>query len=236
MRFVFPLFSLACFPLVIAQAQSAAIGVPVLGFAHDPISNRIRPIHGVPGAAILGDAATTSSGFSYAAISPRHDLALAVSADDRQLYLVRLPGDGAFPISGATPAPSRIVFSPTGRAAVVVGEHVQVLTGLPSSPTLVDLAIPPSVIDVGAIAISEDAQQILIASKAGQSDVAWLLGPGIAPFPLPLSGSVAAAAFGPDGHNAVAATLSGDIYLIRNPGATPKFVSSIPAMSRAPAR
>jgi hypothetical protein len=220
MRFFFSLYCLTWIHLasIPARAQNGAVGVPGLGFAQDSRSNQIRPIYGVPGAAVLGDAAGSSTGFSYSAISPRHDLALAVSTADRQVYAVRLQGDGTFAIPGADAAPSQIVFSPLGRAAVLVGDRLQALTGLPASLTLTDLALPSSTEEVGAIAIADDAQLVLLASKAAGSDRVWLLVPGAAPFPLPFSGPVAAAAFRPDSHDVIAASPAGDIYLIRNPG------------------
>jgi hypothetical protein len=221
MRSFWPFYCLACFQLIPAYAQDGAIGIPSLGFAHDQRSSQVRPVYGIPGAAILGEA--VAAGFSSAAISPRNDLALAVSDSDRQLYALRLPGGSVYPIPGVTglrvaATHSQIVFSPAGRTAVIVGERLQVLTGLSTSLTLEELTIPPSITEVGMVAIADDAQQLLLASKTTGADVIWLLIPGAAPFPLPVPGEVAAAAFRPESHDAIAATRSGDIYLIRNPG------------------
>jgi hypothetical protein len=220
MRLFFSLYCLTWihFISVPVHAQSGAVGIPGLGFAHDARSNQIRPIYGVPGASVLGDATGSQTGFSYSAISPNHDLALAVATADRQVYAVQLQGDGAYPIPGAAAAPSQIVFSPAGRAALLLGESLQTVTGLPASLTLTDLAIPSSLDDVGAMAIADDAQLILLSPKAADSDRVWLLVPGAAPFALPFSGPAAAAAFRPDSHDVIAASPTGDLYLIRNPG------------------
>ncbi|MEO8592850.1 MAG: hypothetical protein ABI759_05985 [Candidatus Solibacter sp.] len=207
---------LAAFFVVTAHAQGGAIGIPGLGFAHDASSHLIRSINGIPGAATIGEAADGSR-FSFAEISPGQDLALALSTADRRLYAVRLPAVDEYAIAGATPALSRIVFSPAGRSAVLVGERLQILTGLPASPTVVDLAEPASVLETGMIAITDDAQQLLLSSTDGGTTTLWLVVPGSAPQPLPLSSPMAAAAFRPGGHDAIAVTRSGDIFLIQNP-------------------
>ena len=214
MRCLF-LFSLAALS---SFAQTGSVRFPALGFAPDPRSSQIRPIHGIPGAALLGDPLDTASTFTTSAISPKQDLALAVSAADSHLYLVPLlSGEPARAIANALSSPSQIVFSPAGRAAIIRGDRIQILNELAGSPRVTEVALDP--FDTPpALAVSDDGQAML-ASSGREENPVWLAGPGGSLTQLPLPGSVRAIAFRRDSRDAVAVTRSGDVYLIRNAGA-----------------
>jgi hypothetical protein len=211
MRCLF-LFSLAALSTF---AQTGSVGFPALGFAPDPRSSQIRPIRGIPGAALLGDPLDTST-FTNSAISPKQDLALAVSAADGQLYLVPLSGEPARAVANAMSGPSQIVFSPTGRAAIIRGGRLQILNELAGAPRVTEVALDP--FDTPpALAVSDDGQAMLASSGRDENPV-WLAGPGGSLTQLPLPGSVRAIAFRRDSRDAVAVTRSGDVYLVRNAG------------------
>jgi hypothetical protein len=202
-----------------APAQTADMKVPGLGFAWDGRSQQIRPVRGIPGAAMLGDA-TASTNYASAVISPRQDLALVVSAADGRVQALRLSSGDAHgdiqDIPGLAPAPSRIVFSPSGTAALIFGSKLQLLSGLPDSPTVQDLALPPdagapTALAVSPIAISDDAQFVLFST--------WLLAPGAAPLQLTLPAPVAVAAFRPGSPDAIALSPDGTVYQILNSAA-----------------
>ena len=197
-------------------AQNGALRFPALGFAPDSRSTRIRPIRGIPGAALLGDPLDAASAVTSAAISPQQDLALAVSAADGQVYLVPLSGEPSRAIPDAMATPSHIVFSPSGRAAVIWGDRIQLLTGLAGTPRVSDVPLA-SFASPATLALSDDAQALLAFSAKDDAPV-WLAGPDGNATQLPMPGSVMAAAFRRDSHDAVAVTRSGDIYLIRNAG------------------
>jgi hypothetical protein len=197
-------------------AQTGALRLPALGFAPDSRSNQIRPIRGIPGAALLGDPIGAASAFTTAVISPQQDLALAVSAGDAQLYLVPLSGEAMRAIPDAMPAPSHMVFSPSGRSAVIWKDRIQVLTDLAGAARVADVTIP-SFAAAATVALSDDTQALL--AFAGKEDTpVWLAAPDGNSTQLPLPGSIMAAAFRRDTHDAVAVTRSGDMYLIRNAG------------------
>lgn len=207
------LFSLAA---VCSFAQTGSVRFPALGFAPDARSNQIRPIRGIPGAALLGDPLGTASTFTTSAISPKQDLALAVSAADGQLYLVPTSGEPSRAIADAISGASQIVFSPAGRAAIIRGDRVQILNELTGAPRVTEVMLDP--FDTPpALAVSDDGQALLAASGREESPV-WLAGPGGSLAQLPLPGSVRAIAFRRDSHDAVAVTRSGDVYLVRNAG------------------
>jgi hypothetical protein len=119
-------------------AQQGNLTGPVAGFVFDRPGHALRPIHGVPGASLLGD--PLSFGFDLAAVyvSPRQDSAIVVGAD-QSLHLFRL-GSGVpaeVSLGGIAGAPQHVVFSPSGTAAALfLPGTARVLTGLPESPTL----------------------------------------------------------------------------------------------------
>jgi hypothetical protein len=189
---------------------------PSLGYSYDAGLAALRPIRGIAGAAFLGDA-VQSDPLAAAEISPRQDVALAVSADDFQLRLLQLQANSIQSIPGAMQSPSRIVFSPSGRAAVLVGDKIQILTALTDSPKIQDLPMPTLAAAPLAVAISDDGQSLLLASGTQDTDAVWVLTVSGA-IQLPLPGSVATAAFRRDSNDAVAITRNGDVYVIRNIG------------------
>jgi hypothetical protein len=197
------------------DAQPAAVKLPGIGFVWDGRSSQIRPIHGIPGAAILGDGAGPT-GYASAVISPRHDLALAISGDTGKVQLIRLASGDVQNIPEIDTAPSRLVFSPSGTAALAMGSRLQLLTGLPDSLTVQDVALPPNTGEPTAIAFSDDAQLVLLATRSGDTASIWLLAPGMSPLPVALPSLIAAASFQPGTREAVAVDHDGAIYHILN--------------------
>src|SRR4051794_25604292 len=126
---------LICWCISSLDAQPAAVKIPGLGFVWDGKSNQIRPIHGIPGAAILGEGGA-KTGYASAVISPRHDLALTISGDTGKVQLIRLVSGDVQDVAGIDATPLRLVFSPSGTAAVAMGSKLQLLTGLTDSLTV----------------------------------------------------------------------------------------------------
>ena len=197
------------------DAQPAAVKIPGLGFAWDGRSNQIRPIHGIPGAAILGEGAGQTA-YTSAVISPRHDLALAISAGTSKVRLIHLASGVAQDVPEIDAAPFRLVFSPSGTAALAMGSKLQLLTGLTGSLTVQDLALPPNAGDLTAIALSDDGQLVLLATRSGDTASTWLLAPGMSPLQAALPGPIAAASFQPGAREAFALDPDGAIYQILN--------------------
>jgi hypothetical protein len=208
----------------VAAAEPGDIRMPALGFAFDGRSNQIRPIHGLPGAALLGTAGSQGPAFSAIGISPRHDLALGIAAADRQLFLISLPDGEAKVLSQAMTAPEHIVFSPSGSTAILWGDRIQVLTGLAGSPQFADLRNPLSDSPPFSITISDDARQVILVSGTRDTDPVWQLNGDGSFVQMALPGSVSTVAFRRNTHDAVAVTRSGDVYLIRNAGANSEIL------------
>jgi hypothetical protein len=160
---------------LVAAAQSGSIGGPDLGFVPNDSGNSVWPVLGVPGASVLGARFDLASGISVTAIAPKHDYALAISAEDGQAAVVHL--DVAHPFLSLltdVAVPSKIAsLSPTGNAAALysaAGKKLQVFSGLPKAPALVfefDAAALPGEID--QIAVSDDAQVALVSLESSES-------------------------------------------------------------------
>jgi DNA-binding beta-propeller fold protein YncE len=164
----------------------------------------IRPVRGFPGAAILGDPIDAGFDVALAAISPRQDYALAVSAGDGRVYVLRFPNGqpSVAALDNAMASPTQIVFSPSGTAALLYDQtsgRLQTVVGQVSD-------LPP--IDPGShtLAISDDGSIVLTADAGLQ----WNS------IPLPVNGPFAAVAFRPGSHDFLAVTRAGDVYLASN--------------------
>ena len=153
--------------LLMAQNQST-VNAPVSGYVFDKEAAGLRPVLGLPGASLLGS--PVSLGFSAAAafVAPRLDSAVVVAADNSTHWF--LIQNGAFTetqVDGLSSAGQvySAVFSPAGTAAAIYNSGaLQVVTGLPGSPKLavtLDLSASST---PDAIAISDDAQAILVSA------------------------------------------------------------------------
>jgi DNA-binding beta-propeller fold protein YncE len=221
MRFVYS-FILFLLSLLPASAQGmASIAGPSLGFAYDSSLSAIRPIRGIPGAAILGDPIDSGFTVAAAAISPQQDFALALSADDHQVRLIRFENGrhAAVSINNAMVSPDRMIFSPSGNAAVFYQQssgRLQILTGLPKAPTAQDLGTAAFNGSQAGLAVSDDGTLVLLAPGGQDSDPVWLLGADGSSLQLPLPGSSVAVSFRRDSHDVLALTRAGDLFLARN--------------------
>jgi len=194
---------LAALPALLAS-QTGVVGGPALGYVLDGGSG-IRAIQGIPGASLLGRRVPLGLEMAAAEVSPRQDYVLAVAAADGTVAVVELGAAtlAPRPVPGASPAPDRLILSPTGRAALLVygrAGSAQILTGLPSDIAVapLDLASLPEA--PGALAVSDDGTAVLASTAAGL--FAIVKGEARA---LPSAGAVSALAFTPGAMDALAA-------------------------------
>lgn len=187
---------------------------PTLGYAYDAGSHAIRPVRGIPGALILGKSLRLGFVPTTAAVAPQQNYAIAVSAN-QGLRLIRW--DTGSPIATALDSvissPDRIVFSPSGSAAILfdsVSNRMQVVSGLPNSPMIRDIQTSP----VTTFAIADDATVVRVTSDGAQAITSDLN-----TIPLPLPGDIAALSFNRSNDDLLAVTNSGDLYLATNVGA-----------------
>jgi hypothetical protein len=169
----------------------------MLGYVADGTGG-IRPILGIPGAALAGELQAWGWEASLAEISPGQDYALAVDPEGgvRRIELGG-PSAQARAVDGAMRSPERILMGPGGRAALLVrGTDAQVIVGT-AAPVAIDLSTLPG--EPGVLAVS-DSGAVLAAADGGL----FLLSEG-AMHALPSTGAVTAVAFTPDGRDALGA-------------------------------
>jgi hypothetical protein len=134
-------FSRVCaFICMGAVSQIYAQHAPVSGFVVDARSQAIRPINGLPGASLLGQALDLSLNVQVAAFSASGDVAVVADGNQSgQAILVRsLKSTPAVqPLDGALAGVNVIAVNDAGTAAVVysaASNQLQFLTGLPDNP------------------------------------------------------------------------------------------------------
>jgi hypothetical protein len=166
---------------IICTAQSGvSITGPSIGFISDEEGRTIRPLLGVLGASIPGDALKLPEGIVQGTISPRQDYALAKSAANGQPVVVHLnsPDLAIVPLAGRPADSEWVATSPTGTAAALYGKEshrLQVVSGLPAMPEVV-FEFDTSVLGgmLRSIAVSDDAKLALV-NIGGQVRTLWIL-------------------------------------------------------------
>jgi hypothetical protein len=155
------------------------IGGTTLGFTADLNGSAIRPIPGIPGAAIAGDPLAFDVALRIAVVSPKQDYAIAAGAEDGRVRLINLTGESPVMLSieGVRDNPEAIVLSASGTAAGFYNAEtrtVQLIGGLPVSPML------RQEFDVSAIsghpailAVSDDARMALMKFTGDENVTSW---------------------------------------------------------------
>lgn len=204
-------------------AQSGSVATPIVGYAFDTTASTIRPIQGVPGAALLGDPFDTGFPIAMAAISPRQNFALAVAADGSGLRAVPLGAGvdaGALPET-SLPTPDLIRFSSSGSAALLFQTpgRLQALSGLPAHGTVREIDLSMLSALPTATAVSDDGELVVIAG----SGAVWVVNTKGVFAQLALPGSTAALAFRAGSHDLMAVSMDGEVHLVRRPGTNPEY-------------
>ena len=166
----------SCSALCPALAQDPQrVGGPVVGFVLDKAEG-VRPILGIPGAATLGQPVLPAAGFDSIVLSPQRDYALALTEGEQRLVLLRsLSVSPAAARLDVPPGASRIVLSPAGDAAALYyrdARRVEVLTGLPDSPSVAwSLDLPDLGAGLAALVVSDGGSAILVATAGEPSSI-----------------------------------------------------------------
>ena len=113
-------------------------------------------------------------------------------------------------------SPGRIVLSPSGDAALLFHApgRLQIITGLPGSPSVQDWNLPALETPPAAVAIADGGTMAVLSSGGADADPVWLVTSDGA-VQLPLPGSVAAA-FRANSADLLAVAARGDLYLVRH--------------------
>ncbi len=212
------------------QQPQALIAGPGFGFVYDEAARGLKPLLGNPAAAMIGPPLALGAPLAAAVISPRQDYALAVTASDRGVVLVRLDGNSpqTSSLSLLPASPDRLTLSPGGGAAALyyaAARNIQVITGLPDAPVFssVDAAALPGAPDV--LAVSDDGQALLAGFNGASSGQVYLLA-GAAPQAVFEAGSIAAIAFLNGSHDALVADGVGNAVMrLAGAGAEPAVLA-----------
>jgi hypothetical protein len=164
---------------LVAIAQSASVGGPILGFVGDEHGASIRPVLGILGASVLGDHLALPSGIVRATIAPKNDYALAVQREDGQAVIVNLDigSPTVVPLASAVTNATILKTSPMGTAAALYtadSKRLQIFSGVPGAPSVAfefDASILPG--DIVGIAVSDDAQLAIVSIGKSESDGLW---------------------------------------------------------------
>jgi hypothetical protein len=215
--------------LAAASASGADVSGAVSGFVYDSAARAIRPVLGIPGAAVLGEPLDSGSVVAYASIAPEQDVAVAVGTDG-SVRLVRLGTRASQPLETLHGAPRSVAFSPRGSSAAFLNDStLDVFTGFPEKPSLARTLDLAAVGTPSAVAISDDGTAVLVSAggavrAAGESADWKTLQEGEWVF-----------AFVPGSRDALLAGRAGAVMLVREATASGERKQVAPGSDDAPA-
>jgi hypothetical protein len=200
---------------------------PSLGLVHDPMRKTLRPMLGVPGAAVLGDPLPLDFAVEMAAVAPAGSYALLRASGAPDLRLLRSTAEGHFveSIAGAIEEADRIVL---GAAAWSAGAYhrgskrLQLLRGLPWEPAVsreIDVSLFGG--EVTAFAVSDDARTALVAFSTDETSNVWIFPPDGDPKSVLAAGRVVSISFIPESSDAlIVDERQQAVYLLNSENAT----------------
>jgi hypothetical protein len=149
--------------------SSGVIGGYTLGFVFDGRISALKPLVGIPGAAVLGSPLDAGAPLAQAFVSPRQNFAMALA--DAGVLVVGLGSaadrPGVTPLGLDSSAASLVAISPDGSAAALYSAAdgvIRVITGLPSAPVVAS-SIPAAAVGSGMrlLALSDDGSVLAAA-------------------------------------------------------------------------
>jgi hypothetical protein len=154
--------------MCLSSAAFAQVSGPILGYVPDHAA--IRTLYGLPAAGAIGGEIDTGREFAQIGISPQQNFALATTADTGAVVLVDPVKTTVTAIAGASANPDILAVSPSGTSAALwftsLG-RIQVVTGLPASPSVATINAPFLNSTPTAIAVSDDGQWAVGVWSAG---------------------------------------------------------------------
>ena len=160
-----------------AHAQSSgAFGGYTLGFVFDTRISALRPLSGIPGAALLGAPLDSGGPVRRAFVAPRQNYAIALT--DAGAMVVRLVSSTDPPV--VTPlgidsaAAGLVALSPNGAAAAIFSTDealIRIVTGLPDAP-VVARSVPVGAVpgSIRLLAITNDAGVLIAVTHDRSTD------------------------------------------------------------------
>lgn len=198
----------------------SSVSGPILGMVFDNARSGLRPILGIPGAATLGEVLVLGRAISRAWVSPRQDFALVESKDNGALVVVSFDRGSILirPLRGISLLADQISLSPTGVVAAIFqrdGRNVQIVTGLPNTPWASSLVNVPALPGgLTAMAVSDDAEAVLLGVSDGRSGAVVLLTRAGQSHVINLVGHATAISFLRNSHDALIADRRNNAILL----------------------
>ena len=211
--------------------QTSHISGPVMGLVFDKNSG-LRPILGIPGAAIQGNPINSIGGLSAAVAPAGNNYALAIASSNRQPFFMRDVSDplSAISLPGVPTGADAIITSPGGSAAALrYGETAQIiiLTGIPDAPTLswkTDTGTLPG--PILSLAISDDGSSVLAtAGDDAQQSVLLLTKEQQWRILASVNGQAGIAFLNNSNDALLAEGAANQVFLVRDIGSAARFIA-----------
>ena len=160
-----------------AHAQSSgAFGGYTLGFVFDTRMSALRPLSGIPGAAVLGAPLDSGGPVRRAYVAPRQNYAIALTDSGAAVVQFVSGTDPAVvtPLGVDSAAADLVALSPNGAAAALYSANealIRIVTGLPGTPVLAR-SVPVGAVSgsIRLLAISNDAAVLIAVTDDSSSD------------------------------------------------------------------
>ena len=165
---------------VAALNAQAPLGGPTLGFIFDAQGQALRPVLGIPGAAVFGDPLPAPSPLSYAAVSMRQTRAVVNDGAWKAIALSASGVTNTVALPGGLAASARIAVSENGTSAAfydAANHALTVVTGIATS----SMAANPVSLDllpggITALAAADDGSLLLSSSVPGGGEALFWIG------------------------------------------------------------
>jgi hypothetical protein len=208
------------------SGAAPSLGGPRLGLVFDSAARNLRPISGIPGAAMTGAPLPLGIAIAQAEISPAQNAALVVGARGSAVSLVSAAGGDwvVTALDQVEPAPAKMAFSASGSAAALyyTAGQVRILTGIAATPAVggeIDVSSLPT--PVTALAVDDTGSYLLLAAGPAEAVSLYRVAASAQASLLGSFRSVASVRLFNGGQQAlVTDTLAGVVYRITDPAGT----------------
>jgi WD40 repeat protein len=214
MRFPSVCFTLLALSTTLPAQQASVGGVPAMGYVLDPSAHALRPIWGIPRAALAGEPIEAGFAIQSAVVSSNASsggsYALAV-AGDGTLRLLTLSGPLSSVVVPVVGRAEALVRSPRGTAAAVLAENwIGFISGFNAGSSQV-AGVPINAAPVQA-SVSDDGAYLIAVLPDGSLEMFGRDGTQV---PLSPPAPMSMVAFRPGNTDALAVSVDNRVWLVQ---------------------